>query len=301
MAEPQPRRVYLHSISHVYGDTRPLASVPGIDAAQYALLGEDIETYCESGLPVWQLAARCARATLELSAARPDALLYAAQNEHDTGSALPALARELDLPDVDSIALSGHDCGNFAPALAAAADAVLSGRRRRVLLIVADRARPGERLMANGLSVFSDGAAACLVGAEPPGRPGFLVDAIVNRTEVPGGQETADAAILSTVRLAQAGTGALLRATGLERADFSHLVLPNYRIPSQVFLAAAMGFTRERLLFGAVRSRAHCFSADALITLGEQGAAGALAAGERIVTGGGGPHSWSCVALTRTP
>lgn len=295
MAEP---RVHLGAISHLHGEPRPLSEAAGLTEAAYTLLKDDIDSFRESDLATWELAVRVARSTLDRADGRPDLLLYVAQGEPDPGAALLRLARELDLPEVDSLALTGHDCGNFAPSLGSAADAVLSGRKRRVLLVLADRALPGQRGMPSGLSVFSDGAVACLVTRDRPADGGFLVDAVVNRVSVRPEQAPADQGILATVLLAREGTEAVLRETGSAREDFARVLLPNYRIDSQRFLAQAMGFPEDRLLFGRVRSYGHCFSADVLITLGEQSAAGALPVGERLLAAGSGPHSWSSVALT---
>jgi 3-oxoacyl-[acyl-carrier-protein] synthase-3 len=293
------RPIYLSSIGYVHGRRRSVADLGNLPACA-SLLADGLATYRAADGEVWELATVAAESTLGMAAGRPDAVLYVSQNEPDSAESLPRIADRLDLTDVDYLSLSGHDCGNFGPSLRAARDMIHSGGCDRVLLLLADRARSGRRVMANGLSVFSDGAAACFVTRDPRNASGpqFGVDAVVGRTRVRVDDGTSPGeGILPTVVLARATVDAVLRGTGREREDFQHVLFPNYRTTAQLFLAAAMGFPAERLLPGSVADLAHCFSADILVTLDEQHAAGRLQPGSRLLASTTGPHSWSSIAL----
>jgi len=122
-----------------------------------------------------------AERTLAGTDAPPDILLYVSENDTRTVDSLARLLDRLGLPEIRHLALSGHDCGNLAPALAAAREMIAADVGERILLVLADRAlHARHRVMASKLSVFSDGAASCLVTEYEPiaDRPRFRVEAI---------------------------------------------------------------------------------------------------------------------------
>ncbi|MEK8174871.1 hypothetical protein NKH77_54905 [Streptomyces sp. M19] len=148
-------------------------------------LVEEIVHFRESARDIWELAVTAAEETLADTDAPPDLVLYVSENDADVTGSLARIVDRLGLPGADHLALSGRDCGNLAPALEVASALLGAGRYERVLLVLADRARAGRRVMASGLSVFSDGAAACVVTREPVAAgPQVRVDAIATRTTV---------------------------------------------------------------------------------------------------------------------
>ncbi|MCC9306046.1 hypothetical protein LN042_02805 [Kitasatospora sp. RB6PN24] len=294
--------VHLSAIGYALGEPRELSELQAVLPDDLSVLAEDIVHYRASDAEIWELAAAAAEQSLAGCPEPPDALVYVSQNEPDSATALARLANRLGLTTCPSIALSGHDCGNFGPALGVVRDMVVAGTRRRVLLVLADRARePRQRLMASGLSLFSDGAAACLVTADAPGTDGatFVLEAAASRTEVRLEEpEVAGTGMLTTVRLAAETIAELLADTGRSRDDFRHVVFANYRTASQKFLCTAMGFGYERILPGAVADQAHCFAADILITLAQRHADGSLSPGDRLLASATGPHAWNTLALS---
>ncbi|MDH6578560.1 3-oxoacyl-[acyl-carrier-protein] synthase III C-terminal domain-containing protein [Kitasatospora sp. MAP5-34] len=295
------RSVHLSAIGHVHGERRKLSELAAELPDDLSALAEDIVTYRVSDAEIWELAAVAAERSLAQCAEPPDALVYVSQNDPDSAGSLARVANRLGLATCDSIAVAGHDCGNFGPALRIARDMVRSGTRQRVLLVLADRARSAQdRLMASGLSLFSDGAAACLVSADAPDSTdaSFTVDAIAGRTQVRlDGPDLPGDALLATVRLARDTTADLLAGTGTTPDEFRHVMFANYRTASQKFLCTAMGFPHERILPGSVADLAHCFSADILVTLAQRHADGSLSPGDRLLASASGPHSWSTLAL----
>ncbi len=299
-ADPSMPTVHLSAIGHVHGEPREVASLAALLPGP-APEGGGLSHYRESDLETWELAALAAERTLRDCPEPPETLLYVSQNDPDTVGSLGALMDRLGLHTAEHLVLAGHDCGNFGPSLRVAADLLRDPGRRRVLLVLADRAGSARRrVMANGMSVFSDGAASCLVGTAEPAGAGarFAVEAVATSSRVrPDAGDGTQAGILATVELARESVADLARRTGRPAADADHLVFANYRTDSQRFLASAMGLPAERLLLGDVGGLAHCFSADLLVTLDQQHAAGALAPGSRLLAAATGPASWSTIAL----
>lgn len=292
--------VHLSSLAYTCGDQRRIDELPEAAAGELAALAEEIVHYRESRMDIADLAIAAAEQTLADSGVRPDLVLFVSENDIDPTGSLARITDRLGLGTVEHLAVAGHDCGNLAPVLRVAADALASGRSERVLLLLADRAPSGRRVLVSGLSVFSDGAAACLVTCEPvAGGPQVRVDGIATETAVRlSAGAAANQGILATVQLATGSITTLLTALDRERADFDHVVLPNYRPGAQAFLMAALGIPAHRLLLGPVTEIGHCFSADALITLRRHLDAGVLKPGHCLLAGTTGPHTWSTLALS---
>jgi 3-oxoacyl-[acyl-carrier-protein] synthase-3 len=250
-------------------------------------------------MAVWESAADAAATTLEAAAGRPDLLLYVSENDPTTFDSLARLSDRLGLPNVPSVALRGHGCGNLAPALQVATDALGSGRRDRVLVVVADHVMGGPRVMDSGMSVFSDGAAACVVTRDrEDGAPGgFTIAGIADRIQVDVDDRSPDGSLMSSVRLAEECVADIGNATGWKKGDVRYAIFGNYRVISQKFLVAALGLPQKKLLVGAIAEFAHCFSADLLVTLDQYARTDVIRSGDRVLASAIGPHSWSILAL----
>ncbi|MEU4895163.1 hypothetical protein AB0B12_20160 [Streptomyces sp. NPDC044780] len=293
-------KTYLSAVGEALGEPRKVSELAtSVDTDLTALI-EEIAHFRESPRDIWELAADAAEQTLAHSPHPPDLIVYVSENDPDTAASLARLGQRLRLPAAEHLALSGRDCGNLAPALETASALLATGRYERVLLVLADRARAGRRVMASGLSVFSDGAAACLLTRRPPAAgPVLRVEAVAGRTAVRPDDDPARQGVLTTARLASDSVAALLDVSGLTWEDVTQVVLPNYRPTAQRFLTAALGVPAGRLSLGPVTDIGHCFSADPLLTVGRRAAAGALAAGDVLLTAVFGPHTCSAIAFRR--
>ncbi|KUN95685.1 hypothetical protein [Streptomyces caeruleatus] len=293
------RDTFLSFIRYTCGDLRKVSELAGTTTEDLSPLVAEIVHFRESSQDIWEMAAAAAEQTLADAAAPPDFVVYVSENDPDVAGSLGRILDRLGLVSVAHLAVSGQDCGNLAPAVQVASDAIHSGRCDRVLLVLADRAASGRRVMASGLSVFSDGAAACVITRDPVrDGPQFRVVGTGSRTAIrldAGG--TAEQGILATVRLASESIADLLGALGRGRDDFPYVVMPNYRPDAQKFLMAAMKMPVQKLLLGPVTDLGHCFSADTLITLHQQAASGTLTTGDRLLVATSGPHSWSTMAV----
>lgn len=294
--------LYLSAIEYVHGDRHDIAELAG--QLDPELLGPDtgLSCYRASDLDIWQLAAAAAARTVKAAATPPDLVVYMTENDHVASDSLNNLVRSLDLPAARYVRGSGHDCGNLGPALSLARQALAGGEHRQVLVVLADKVIDGDRSQADKLSVVSDGAAACLVTAEPPDTDDvrFAVDGISTVTDSDAASDSeAGGRILATVALAAAGTAAITVHTGREVTDFDHLLFPNYRAVAQQFLCSALGVPMEKLLFGPMAEFGHCFSSDSLVSLAHCADTGEIRPGDHVLAFADGQYSWSSVAVQR--
>lgn len=294
--------VYLSGIEYVHGDRRDIAELAG--QLDPELLGPDsgLSCYRASDLDIWELAAHAGAQTLKAAAEPPDLVIYITENDHVASDSLNRLVRSLGLPDARYVRGSGHDCGNVGPALSLARQALAGGEHRQALILLADKVIDGDRSQANKLSVVSDGAAACLVTAEPPGANGvqFAVNGISTVTDTDAASDPADGGrILATVALAAAGAAQIAGQTGREAKAFDHLLFPNYRVVAQQFLCSALSVPLEKLLFGPMAEFGHCFSADSLVSLAHCADFDEIRPGEHVLAFGDGQYSWSSLAIQR--
>ncbi|MFV2104395.1 3-oxoacyl-[acyl-carrier-protein] synthase III C-terminal domain-containing protein [Micromonospora sp. LOL_024] len=292
--------IYVSSIGYAHGDRRSISDLGDEAAVELTAAQHGLADYRHSDLPPWQLAVQAGERSLATAGGSPDLLLYISENDSDRPDSLARINNRLGLAGIDHLAVSGHGCGNLGPALQVARDALRGGTYRRILLLLADRAVTGSRLMNSGMSIFSDGAAACMVtDGTAAGDDGlrFSVHGISVRTRSGGDAGLGEMDMLSLVELAGGGVADLLQATGQRPEDFRHVVFGNYRIFSQHFLAAATGVPTERLLIGPIAEYGHCFSADILVTLDRYAAQGRVAPGDHLLAAATGPHSWSTLAI----
>ncbi|HEX3786045.1 MAG TPA: 3-oxoacyl-[acyl-carrier-protein] synthase III C-terminal domain-containing protein [Pseudonocardiaceae bacterium] len=295
--------IHLSAFSYELGDPHSISELGDEAAAEQPPSNQGLANYLVSHQEIRQLAKTVCKRTLEQSSKAPDLIVYVSENDRRIDDSLARIASEIGLPAVRYLAVSGHGCGNLVPALLVVRDALSSGRHDRILLVFADRALDGERQMLSGLSVFSDGAAACMVTGEPEDAAGCQakVTALTTRTQVEiGPEQLAGQSLLTMVELATAAVADILRDTGCARADFGHVLFPNYRMGSQKFLTTAMGLPPQQLLAGPVGELGHCFSADILITLAMYTASGRLRPGDRLLASATGTYSWSIMAVEIT-
>lgn len=287
--------VNISAVRSVLGARTPLSQLhdPALADDVRAALAEDFVAFRESDEPIWRSAAAAAELTMAAAEREPDLIVYVSQNDDDTVSSLPKLAQQLTLRDAELIAVAGHECGNLGPALQCARDALLAERSAAVLLVLADHAVGRRRVMDNGLSVFSDGAVACLMTRARPGAAHLRLDDVVV-TRIDAGPSN----LQTTARLARDSVETIERRIAIRRADVRRVAFSNYRWASQQFLAAAVRLPVDRVLRRSVSEVAHCFSADVLVNIAGALADGELVPEDRVLGFGTGPWSWSTIAVS---
>jgi 3-oxoacyl-[acyl-carrier-protein] synthase III len=285
-------RVTLSAIGYVHGVPHAVAELDDPAAAELVAPAHGLSQYRVSDLQIAELAIAAAEQSLEHTPRPPDLVVYATDNDRPVGDSLGLITRSLGLPHVNCFAVSGHLCGNLAVALRVAAAAVREGSSERALVVVADAAQRVNRVMRSGLSVFSDGAAACIVSEEASGEASISMHAVATAASA---DVEPTGTLAATAMLGAAAMAALEKSREVARSDFRYLVFPNYRLSSQRFMASALGFPDDRILWGDVGGLGHAFGADVLVTLDEHGRSGALRHGDRVLATVTGPTSWSLI------
>jgi 3-oxoacyl-[acyl-carrier-protein] synthase III len=161
--------------------------------------------------------------------------------------------------DCPFLGLTLNRCTNLVSGLGVAETFVRAGRCRTVLVITADRCATESARMEN-FALFSDGAAGCLVTAEP-GDFEILGSAGAQdpRTLDWGNEISAD--------LSRQVNDALLPQHGLTPGDLAGVLHNNLYIPIVVMKERLAGFTVAQLDTRNTARTGHCFAADPLINL----------------------------------
>lgn len=194
-----------------------------------------------------------------------------------------------------TLMVSGHACANAVVGLETCRSLIASGAARTVLLVTADRIRDRTRFTPVSNSVYSDGAAACLVSTEPAGSVEILRSGMQGQVSVPasGGMAAARATLLS---MASASTRALGE---VDAADVSHVLSLNLGKTARALLAMAASVPLDKVRTGSPDSRGHCFSADVLLALEDLLVDGSCGPGDRILMLASGRHILSALTLVR--
>lgn len=293
--QQRPSRAYLTRIAVRLGAREPIESGAKLTAAQVESLRQEGLRFCRvSAEPAVALAAAAARESL-LSAAGQDVDLVVVASMEPRQSEGWQLLVSAGIPRVPITAVSGDACANILAALRFARNAVLAGDARRILVVTADVMPWADRYLEGGGTVLSDGAAAGIVTAEPDGPSfeiaGFGTSINVGRDE--NSFPNANAQIIATSMRAAA---VQLAANGAGSDPYAYVITPNYGERTRQFLALAAGMRGAQIYAPAAADVAHCFSADALISLQMLAADGARA-GDKVAVLATSFRSWSAMAL----
>ncbi|WP_410652777.1 hypothetical protein [Amycolatopsis sp. cmx-4-54] len=188
------------------------------------------------------------------------------------GSLIRGMLTRLGLGDIPVYGTNLGRCVNLLSGLDMATALVGSGRFRRILVVTADRVFD-EDARITGYALFSDGAAACLVGAE---RAGYEILGCASA------QETTSLDWSSEISsdLAKQVNERLLGARGIDTRALDALLHANIYLPLLVMKERQAGFAPGQLDTTNVTRIGHCFAADPLINLADREAS------DRIRPGG---------------
>ncbi|MEU7575495.1 hypothetical protein [Micromonospora sp. NPDC049240] len=286
--------MYLSAIAHLHGDARPVTDLGESECTDPQLKEDLLETFRESAGDVVTLAADVGTRTLAAANAVPDVVVWATESDLG-GSAADAgarLAGSLGCPSSVVLLVGGHACGNLGLLVQAARG--LLATSPTVLLITVDRAGSRRRMMPDGLSVLSDGAAAALATRDAPaaGSPTFAVHGVSISVNITG--STGSAGLGAQRRVVQLARKAVAQSSRSPK-DFTRALFSNYRLSAQKFMGGAAGFTAQQLLVGPVAEHAHTFAADLLVNCDLLARAGDVEPGDRLALSATGPHSWALI------
>ncbi|MGH3735191.1 MAG: 3-oxoacyl-ACP synthase [Micromonosporaceae bacterium] len=221
------------------------------------------------------LAIESGAATLRTAGADPasvDCLVLCSSSFPDGtgahGELVQTVMSGLGLDDADFVGVTLHSCANLLSGITVAEAMVASRRYRQVLVIGADRVTD-ERVRMEKFALFSDGAASCLVSAEP-GDFALVSCAAAHRVRDLdwSGEISSD--------LARTVNQRLLKSAGVTLEEIAGLMHANIFRPIIVLKEMQAGFAAEQLYTDNIVRYGHCFAADPLINLVDRVAAGTV-------------------------
>jgi 3-oxoacyl-[acyl-carrier-protein] synthase III len=288
--------MYLSAITHLHGDARPISDLGEPECTAPQLMDDLLETFRESTGNAFDMADEVGTRTLAAAEAVPDVIIWA--TESDLGGlasrAGMRLANSLGCPSAVVLVVGGHACGNLGLLVQLAQGLLASSSA--ILLITSDQIGSEPRMMPDGLSVLSDGAAAVLATRDAPvaGSPTFVVSDLSISVDAVG--STSSAGLGAQRRAVQLGRRAVAESARSPK-DFTWALFNNYRLSAQKFMCGAGGFSAQQLLLGRVQEHAHAFAADLLVNCDLMTRAGDIKPGDRLALSATGPNSWALIDL----
>ena len=178
----------------------------------------------------------------------------------------------VEQPMLHNLPLFGVSLGGCAKggmAVLMAASLIASGFASTILVVVADKTLAEERLLSDTNGLAGDGAAACLVSADPqPGGYAILGCAQASNTSIPDPRASQKLPLLRLAvgAMAEVTSGAL-EAAGLERDECTDFVCNNLVENAMEFMRYSCGVRMASLHNELRAALGHCQSADVLLTL----------------------------------
>lgn len=310
-----PAPVAVSGLAYEIGDLKPLESIEALRRSERSLISlrdKGVRRYAESELGPAAMAARAARRTLGITGVAPrdiDAVIYAStsfwEKRFTTEREISWLLFELGLENAHPVGVFLPGCANASISIRMAANLVRAEGYRHVLVATADKVapeHPEKRVMWPDVSVLSDSAASCLVGAAGTGS--FDVLRMAHRSSPAMWDLDADsnlaAFLMGTVKGARRTAHAVLSAAEVEPAAIRRLITNNYNEPVMRMMARQCGFAEEQAFLDNVPRFAHGYAADTLINLADCTAHEPAAPGDLYFLLGTGHKNWGAALLRKT-
>jgi 3-oxoacyl-[acyl-carrier-protein] synthase III len=200
----------------------------------------------------------------------------------------------IGLGDIAFYGMGFNRCVNLLAAIDVASAFVSGGRYRGVLVVTTDRVADEEERMLH-YALLSDGAASCLVTADPGGRDRYQIESCAAAQDTRSldwsGEISSD--------LARRVSDALLAPLEMRLADVSGLMHANIYKPLVVMKERQAGFTPEQIYTENIGRVGHCFAADPLINLVDRMALGHVQPDRHYMLASSVPGSRMGVLLRR--
>lgn len=299
--DPRPA-VHLSGIAVEWGERVPIA---GLDDPSVAAELENLHAggllHCRvAAQDVVELAAAGARGSLAATGLTAvDAVVHATDSPYRETATKDgwAVLAGAGVPTAPTVVVGGSASANLAAALRVATGLLAAEPLDTVLLVSADRITDGARYQPVGVTVLSDGAAACVVGRRPYG-PGYRVLGVSTaiRADAVEVSNSLKAANLVKLGITEARER-LLRDLPEPERGFGHLITGNYSLATRTFLARLCGTELAAVHTPEVADVGHGFSADLLSGLASLYGQGLVEPGDRVLVLATSPRSWSLIAL----
>jgi 3-oxoacyl-[acyl-carrier-protein] synthase III len=200
----------------------------------------------------------------------------------------------IGLGDIPFYGQTLNRCLNFLSALDVAAAFAASGRYRRILVVTTDKAADESERVSN-FSLFTDGAASCVVSGDEEGRDGYRIVARATAQNT----KTLEWANEISSDLARRVNESLLEPLGMKPGDVAGLMHANLYKPLVVMKERQAGFTAGQLYIDNITRVGHCYAADPLINLVDRAALGDVQADRYYLLAASVPGSRIGVLLQR--
>ena len=279
--------VYLYGAQYVLGehesDYTGIANLP--ELAKEFQMPPDANLWGWGGIrrtdrTLEELAIGSGAATLRAAGVAPDtidALMLCSTGipgpSEGHGTFVETVLTGIGLGDIPFYGQTLNRCVNLLASIDVARAFVASGRYRRILVITTDRVTD-ETLRMTNFALFSDGAASCVVSADP-GEDGHEIIACATAQDAAtlewGGELSSD--------LARQVNQRLLEPLGMKLGDVDALMHANIFKPLVVMKERQAGFTPAQLHIDNIARIGHCFAADPLVNLVDRTALGHVRGG----------------------
>ncbi|MCI4066793.1 hypothetical protein MRQ36_31225 [Micromonospora sp. R77] len=294
---------YLSGFAVALGDRQAIGdtSDPDVRAEAEALQRADLRHYRQAEEDLLAMAARCVKQTLGYAGERlpVTAAVYTSDTftARNPSKALRTLLAGSGLDDVDGWVVGGRECDNLYLAVSAAeARLRADDRRAGVLVVTADQVTRGTRLNQDARTVMSDGAASCLVSWDSTG-PAVRLRAMAALPVSPPAGAPPLMRARHHVTALRALSDQVFDAAGLHREQCAKVVTSNVGLNVAQMFRAAVGGRQTALYRPAAKDVGHCFSADALHTVGLLLEEPETAVGDIVLVVATSPHSCSLLLL----
>lgn len=269
-------RAKIFAITYGVGRVRPIDDLLGdqVDAlAIRSLRRRGLENFCVDKRSISEMCTSVARDSLNkahLDASSIDAVVYAGSNpewEIEDESRFLNAFYEAGFSSARFIGLTMQGCSGSATALRIGSDFIHDGREiENVLVILAGRTRDGKsRLGAHGSTVFSDGAASCVISAEG-GSLEFVASASLTNVSLVQSTDLQQH-FLSGMASLEKASQSVLSAGGIGSHEVTALFGMNGSSVYLDLMAEATGIAPDRVVRGDLPRYGHVYSCDNLIGL----------------------------------
>jgi 3-oxoacyl-[acyl-carrier-protein] synthase III len=312
----QPQKAFVHAPAYAVG---PLESIENIVELQQDrevlenMRALGVDTYGRHDGSPFDLARRAIAQSLEkadVSGADLDAVVYVTTAYASTnkpwrpyayGAEIRELVREFGAVRASPYLISLSQCVNLIAGLQVAANLVLLGNARTVLVFAADCIAEGfSRIVDPKVSVISDAAASCVVTSRPGG---YEIERIVDHVDWSmldlNPEQDFSQYFKRTAEGVKSVCQKLYAAASAQPSDFEQLLTNNVNFSVTRMLAVQSGFDRARIHSENIGRFAHCDSSDVLINLAEYDAAPRAEGSGRVMLLTSAPYMWGAVALQR--
>lgn len=191
-------------------------------------------------------------------------------------------------------------CANAQAALLLGAGMLGQRMGKYVMVVTTDRVPDSqERILQPGYAVLSDGASSCLLRSEA--HRGLQLKQVVGYSDnqLWDNQISGDVTrYMAALGVGLQGIGKLIaERSGVPMAEYDHVLLNNYTLPTQGLFAGALGANPKNCWQTQVAGVSHVPTGDSLLNLSELLESDQSKSGSMALSFGSGPSSWCAATL----